>query len=633
MIRQWLTQQARNSAGREAPTCTSPESLPTGEIPDDIKLAARERFDAASQALAKREFSLAEVLLREALHLFPAYVDAHCNLGGLLRDTGRHAEAGRHLQTALQLEPANSVAAYNLAMILLDEKQWNRAVPLLEIALNRTQGKAETFYWLGNALMGAGDHVAAQRAYESAFRLQPMHSRARWGFAMAKLPAMVSHESEYAQATKDFEEQLARLQKWFQKNPQAVQDLAVGAQQPFFMAYIPGNHKELMGLYGALCSSLMRQHASLISPKPAGKQSYNGKIKVAIVSAHISEHSVWRALVRGWIAHFDHTRFELHVFHVGAHADAQTRWAAKKVATFHQGPKPWQEWVQLIHQFAPQILLYPEVGMDATTLRLAAQRLAPRQLAAWGHPVTTGLPTIDAYISARAFEPADAQSAYSEKLIPLPGIGACYQPYGTKATNPDLSAWGLRTSDRFFVCAGTPMKYSPADDTVWLKIARACNPTVLLFFKKAEDTLADQLEARLRRAFKHEGLDFDAAIRFIPWQSQAAFFGILRNAVAYLDTIEFSGFNTAMQAIECGTPIVAFEGTQMRGRFASGILRSIQLDEWVATDRQGFIRLANELNSDESRRQVYQRKMTDNRASLYDDVSPVIELSRNLLGD
>ena len=39
--------------------------------------------------------------------------------------------------------------------------------------------------------------------------------------------------------------------------------------------------------------------------------------------------------------------------------------------------------------------------MDATTFALAALRLAPVQCAGWGHPVTRGLPTIDAMFTCR----------------------------------------------------------------------------------------------------------------------------------------------------------------------------------------------------------------------------------------
>ena len=54
----------------------------------------------------------------------------------------------------------------------------------------------------------------------------------------------------------------------------------------------------------------------------------------------------------------------------------------------------------------------------------------------------------------------------------------------------------------------------------------------------------------------------------------------------YLDSIGFSGFNTALQAVECGLPIVTREGRFMRGRLASGILKRMGLQDLVAADEE-----------------------------------------------
>ena len=55
-------------------------------------------------------------------------------------------------------------------------------------------------------------------------------------------------------------------------------------------------------------------------------------------------------------------------------------------------PAPTHAWAEIV---------YPELGMDVTSFALAALRLAPVQAATWGHPETTGLPTIDYFLSAR----------------------------------------------------------------------------------------------------------------------------------------------------------------------------------------------------------------------------------------
>ena len=46
------------------------------------------------------------------------------------------------------------------------------------------------------------------------------------------------------------------------------------------------------------------------------------------------------------------------------------------------------------------VLVYPEIGMDENTWYLAMARLAPVQVAWWGHPDTTGLETIDYFVTS-----------------------------------------------------------------------------------------------------------------------------------------------------------------------------------------------------------------------------------------
>ena len=73
------------------------------------------------------------------------------------------------------------------------------------------------------------------------------------------------------------------------------------------------------------------------------------------------------------------------------------------------------------------IIFYPDIGMTPLTYFLAFARLAPVQCVSWGHPVTTGIPAIDYFISARSIEPPDAQLHYSERLILLDRLPTYYR--------------------------------------------------------------------------------------------------------------------------------------------------------------------------------------------------------------
>jgi predicted O-linked N-acetylglucosamine transferase (SPINDLY family) len=351
-----------------------------------------------------------------------------------------------------------------------------------------------------------------------------------------------------------------------------------------------------------------------------------GKLRVGIVSGHVQTHSVWDALMRGWVEHLDRDRFELHLFHTGTGRDDETKWAASRVEQLHQGLGEWTAWVKAVSDARLDVVIYPEIGMDATTLRLASLRLARVQLAAWGHPLTSGLPTLDGYVTAEAFEPQDAQQHYTEKLHALPRLGSAYRPYGTRPQAPDLAQWGLAPTDRVLLAPGAAFKYGPREDALWVAIAQRCAPCKLVFFR-GNDQHAARLEQRLRFAFEAAGMDFDAHVRFVPWLPQASFFGLLQRADVFLDSVGFSGFNTAMQAVECGTPIVAWEGRFARGRFASGILRALGMQEWVADTREAYVEKVARLCEDALLRQQVKSNLLERRKALYDDQASVQALA------
>ena len=592
--------------------------------------AAEAHFWLASGWLARNQPAAAERHLRRALALDASHAGAHANLGAVLRDLGRTQEAADHLQQALQLNPRLDAAAYNLAMLRINDRQWTDAVKLLRHYLALVPRDAGAQYWLGNAAMGAGDAAQARKAYQAALRIDGKHAQARWGFAMAQLPAVAMTPSEQDDALGNFRRELDKLDDWFRAQHPADGYFAVGAQQPYYLAYIAQNHQPLLAQYGSLCTSLMAGWARKVKvPAPAPGPGA-GKLRVGIVSAHIQHHSVWHAVLRGWIEHLDAKQFELELFHTGTLRDDETRWAAKHVAQLHQGLGEWTAWAKTLSDGAFDVLIYPEIGMDATTLRLASLRLARTQLAGWGHPITSGLPTIDGFLSAQAFEPEQAESHYTETLIALPRLGCAYRPYGTQPEKVDLAGLGVTPGDRVLLCAGQPFKYAPRDDALLVEVARRCQPCKLLFFRSPGDARAELLEQRLRAAFDAAGLAFDQCVRFIPWQTQAAFFGLLQQADVYLDSPGFSGFNTAMQAIECATPVVAWEDQHMRGRFASGILRQLELDEWVTRSPEDYAERAARLCADPALRQQVRAQIADRRSRLYDDKASVAAFAQQL---
>ena len=564
----------------------------------------------------------AEQSFRTALALGPDLPHAHHDFAILCQRRGRLEEAARHFRRAWELDPRFSQAHANLAHTLKALGLLDQAETHFRLALESAPEAAGGHVDLGLLLRDRGLGEDAQACFRRALALDPDHAGARWAMAMSKLLIVPESQSAADRGRTEFAAELSAMDAWFDSKRTRKGWNAVGIPTPFYLAYQEANHRELMGRYGRLCAGLLedwqREQGLTMLPPAAGTA-----IRVGIVSAHLVAHSVWNALIKGWLLHLDRKRFELHLFAVDPRHDRETAFAKSLSAHFEIGERSLLQWVRAIRGQRLDALIFPEIGMNPMATKLASLRLAPVQIASWGHPETTGLPTIDYFLSAEGLEPAGAQENYTERLIALPNLGCCYQHFPVQSDAPDLADLGIHPAVPLLICPGTPFKYAPEHDGVFIEIARRLGRCQLVFFKDAPDGLWRKLHARLERAFAQGGLNFADYGIFVPWQPQPAFYGLLKRAAVFLDTIGFSGFNTAMQAVECGLPIVTREGRFMRGRLASGILKRIGLQELVAASEENYVALAVKLATDAGYREQFRTRIEASRHILYDDVAPV----------
>jgi predicted O-linked N-acetylglucosamine transferase (SPINDLY family) len=314
--------------------------------------------------------------------------------------------------------------------------------------------------------------------------------------------------------------------------------------------------------------------------------------------------------------------------------DKETSYAQSVSTSFEEGARSLAKWVEAILNRQLDVLIYPDIGMEPMTVKLASLRLAPVQMASWGHPETTGLPTMDYYLSAQDLEPSGAQDNYTEQLICLPHLGCCYLPALVDSVPPDFSRLSIDATVPVLLCPGTPFKYAPEHDGIFVDIALALGQCQFIFFIPESGVLSylsDKLRQRLESAFAEAGLKMSDYCFFIHWQNKAAFYGLMKQADVFLDTIGFSGFNTAMQAIECALPVVTREGLFMRGRLASGILRRMGLIELIVNTKREYVNLVVKLVRDKAYRQDIARRIVTLRPALYGDVEPVRALQDFLL--
>ncbi len=581
------------------------------------------------------EFEPAIERLRAAVQLDAALTPAHEALVGALIDAGRSDEAMRHGRSFSEAHPDASAALAMLAAVHFAQERIEESVETYRRAVAAPGAESSAFVGYGNALMAAGGGALATQQFERAVELDPQNARARFSLAMSHLRSIYDDAGQMEASRRMFARALAELDAWFTPARAAIGAQAVGSAQPFYLAYHAVDARALLLPYGKTATRLMATGVETPRPRSGAPLAplRARKLRVGIAAAHVRDHSVWNAITQGWVRHFDRDRIELTVFQLERASDDETARARRDATHFVDGPVTLADWARAIVDAELDALIYPEIGMHPLTARLAAMRLAPVQATSWGQPLTSGLPTLDLFISGQALEPPAGAAHYAERLVALPNLGVCVQALKPVAVAPDLAALGLTATEPLLLCPGTPFKYTPSGDATLAALAarlQARGSGRLVFFRSRREAMSAQIERRMRLAFAKAGVDYDRTVAWIPTLDRGRFFGLMRHATAMLDTIGFSGFNTALQGLECDLPVVAYEGEFMRGRLASGPLRHLGLDELVATTPAEYVDIALRLVEDDAWRARMKQEIAQRRPALFDDRAPVRALEEAL---
>ncbi|MGH8640608.1 MAG: tetratricopeptide repeat protein, partial [Burkholderiales bacterium] len=577
------------------------------------------RLDAARDAL--------EIALKERADVAGVWY----NYAGVLRKLERPVDVIAAYREALALTPDHTEAHYDLGVALRNQGQYEEAAACFERVLDLKPGLAQAHYCLGQIFDDQDRHDESLASFRKAMSLDPEYALARWAYTMSQLPAVYGAQADQERCRAEFSSELEGLDRWSTAARSPVAFEVVGTHQPFRLAYQELNNRELLQQHGRLCARLMAEWFNSQAFAASGRDGPDGIIRVGIVSRYFRNHSVWHAIVKGWFQQLDRARFSLHVFHTGTEHDQETDFARSRAASFDSGQGTLRQWVDAVKGQRPDVLLYPEIGMDPVTTRLASLRLAPVQVATWGHPETTGLPTIDYYLSAQDLEPPEAQDGYTEQLVALPHLGCYYEPAPIATVDADLGSLRPDANGPLLICPGMPFKYAPQYDSLITRIARRLGRCRFVFFESQPESRCEKLRRRLEAAFDRSRLAFHDFVTFMPWQLRPQFHALLKHADVFLDTVGFSGFNTAVQAVQCGLPIVTIDGRFMRGRLASGILRRMGLADLIAGSEEEYVERAVRLAQDTEFRAHVRERIAASRHALFSDSVPIRALEEFLV--
>ncbi|HEX9023089.1 MAG TPA: tetratricopeptide repeat protein, partial [Geobacteraceae bacterium] len=311
---------------------------------------------------------------RRALAHKPDFAEAYSNLGATLNELGRPEEAEQACRHALACQPDSASAYCNLGIALKGLGRLDEAEAAYRQALALEPHSARVYSNLGNVLNDLGRLDEADRAYRQALAITPDLYECRIKLA-ALLPVVLSSREEADDVPGLFGRSLEELEHAVGSEGWAGLGAVVGTAQPFNLAYRLGDHRPLLSQYGAIMCRARKAwfdrsaYAASLSPIPV-----RDRVRMVVVSGHVSQHSVWNVLLHGLLRHLDRSRFEVILYHTALQPDAETSYVHTLVDRLVQGPT---DWLRQVCDDKPDVLLYPEISMDPATFKLATLRLAP----------------------------------------------------------------------------------------------------------------------------------------------------------------------------------------------------------------------------------------------------------------
>jgi CRISPR-associated protein Csy1 len=567
----------------------------------------------------------------EAVSVNIDYAMAWANLGVVRRDLGNTAAAESALTRAIALDPRQGGAMRTLAAIRREQGRLDEAASLYGEMARLDPRDANALFLLGATLAERDDLEGAHRAFTAALAIDAGLLRAAIALRLI-LPMIGANAQAIVAARANFRSGLDGLVDELPRRAATLSAERTIDELPwtnFLLAYHGENDRPLQEGYGRLVHTVIAARAPQWLEAPYRRTVGDARIRVGFVSSFFRECTTGRYFER-WITDLPRDRFEVFVYHLRPPGDAVGSNLFER-ADHYRYVAQWRpsHLAPLIRGDSLDILVYPELGMNATTFAVASLKLAPVQCAAWGHPVTTGLPTIDAFFSCATMEPSDGDAHYTERLIRLPGIGTRYR-MPIVPSDVDRSRFGLPPDIPLFLCPQSLFKIHPDDDVRMAQVLEAVPRAHLVLFQGRHPTLSATFTERLRAACTAIGVDLDARIHMLEQCSHDDYLRINACCDAMLDTSRWSGGNTALDALACALPIVALPGGFMRGRQSMAMLQQIGAGDLVARDDADYVAMAARVATDSDWRQSLRARIVEGREKLFDDPAPTAAVAESL---
>ena len=299
-------------------------------------------------------------------------------------------------------------------------------------------------------------------------------------------------------------------------------------------------------------------------------------------------------------------------------------------------------------------IVYPDIGMKLLPTLLAYSRIAPLQITTWGHSETSGIDTIDYFISSEYFAGTlsleDIQKQYSEKVILFKSLGTFYisphklfvenntaytnqpnikQPninHPKKQTTPkkfkSREELGFTTKDHLYVCLQTFYKLNSEFETCLARILELDPHGIILL-----SNTFPYCKSHLERMKNNIGLEKLKRVKWFGSLEKDEFLNIVSISDVCLDPFPFGGCNTSYDAFDYNIPVITYPSEFLHGQFTNGLYKKMGSDmmECCVSSPEQYAQLAATIGINEKLRHKINRNIEMKKHLIFQEQESIEE--------
>jgi len=543
-----------------------------------------------------------------AIKIKSDYYEAHNNLGNVLNQQEKIEDAIKSYQKAISIKPDYLEAYNNLGTVFDKIENFDQAIENYKHAIKIKPDFTKAYNNLAASLVRQGRFDEAIKNYNKVLELEP--NKAQYAINAKLLIPTIPESNKHLNLWREkFNSAIDQLKK----NKFVIKDPQKTINPPTFnLAYSNLNNLEII----KKVSNFFRDAIPVInfqSKEVRVQSKKDNRIKVGFISQFFTDHTIGK-LYKGLIDGIDKKKFELIVFHTsnskrGIIKKEIDKSAEKVINLF--GDITFQQ--KQIENEMLDIVFFPDIGMASSTYFLAHARLAPVQIASWGHPETSGISTMDYFLSSSLMESKNAASFYSERLICLDRIFLNFIPPNIPDKKLSRVDFDIPENKNLYSCPQTLFKIHPDFDKVLAKIVEKDLDAQIIMIATKHKAYVEKLKKRWSTSYSA----LNQKVKFVKNMSLERFLSLIEVSDVLLDPLYFGGGLSFAESMVVGTPTITMPNEFMRSSITAGAYKQMKIKNPPIVDNiDDYVKLAIDLAKDKKKNFDF-RNLLKKAAKLY----------------